>query len=795
MPALRSLRRRPGFTASVLLTLALGIGANTAVFSVVNAILLRPLPYAQPERLVALWPTHFISNAELLYLQEHARSFTAVAFSPGWGMALTGDGEPMQLRGARTSTNFFATLGVRPVVGRAFAPEESEPGRAAVAILSHGLWRTRYGSDPGVIGRRITIDGVTITVIGVAPDGFELSEVGVQVWLPLAIDPSSGFHRGAVSQGFARLRPGATVEQAAAELRTLVPGMRAAFEYPTDYGSDVTVIPMRDALVGNVRASLLVLFGAVAFIVLIATANVGNLVLARTAERRREIAVRSALGAGRGSIVRGLFGESLLLALGGGGLGAAVGVLGVRGLTLLLPADTPRLAEIGVDATVLAVTAAITFLAATVFTIAPAVLATRTEPQDALRGRAGDAGGRAGERARGALVATEIALALVLVVGAGLMLRTLWNLTHVDPGFRSTGVFTFRLQPVTDRVSSAGARRRYFDEVLARTRAVPGVQAVGAIHHLPLDGASWFANLEVEGHPLPAGATPPRTAWRAIHGDYLRAMSIPLRAGRTFAAADGDSAAPQVGIVNEALARLAFPGEDPLGRRLKAGSGTSSGWVTVVGVVGNVHHQDMATPPTPELYRPLVQQPRAQMTFAVRVVCPPRGGCDPLALAPTVRSAVQGIDRDVPISDVRALDALVSRSVARPRLVMTLLLAFAAIGIALGAVGVYGVVAYAVSQRTHEIGVRIALGARRSSIIRLVVARGVRYAVVGLGAGLVAALLATRALQGIVYGVSPTDPVLYVVLSIGILAVVVAACVIPARRAAKVNPMVVMRGE
>ena len=783
--ALRGIRRRPGFAAVVLLTLALGIGANTAIFSVVHGVLLRPLPYAAPERLVSLWPDHFISNAELLFLRERLRSAAYVeTYSPGWSVTLTGAGEPAQLEGSRVSSGFFDALGVRPLLGRAFMADDARPAGNDVAILSHALWRTRFGADSSIVGRRLTLDGRPQTVVGVMPPGFWFHANDVQLWQPLEVDPGSAFHRAASALGIARLRAGVTPSQALAELRTLIAPMRDAFEYDAEYGRDVDVVPLRDALVGSARTPLLVLLGAVACIVLIAVANVSNLLLVRAAERRREVAVRAALGAGRGRLVRQLLVESMALAVAGGALGVAVGFAGVRVLRALLPADTPRVHEIGVSPTVLAVSAVATLLAGICIGLVPALTAARVEPHGALRGRTDDGGGLGGRRLRAALVVAEVALAFTLVVGAGLMVRTLWNLSQVDPGFRSAGALTLMVSPN----GGTTVRRQYARDVMERVRAMPGVTAVGATHHPPLSGYSWNADLTVEGRTLPAGAVLPRAGWRIVTEDYFRTMEIPLRAGRAFGSED-HAEAPPVVIVNDRLARQLWPNESPIGKRIQAGFATSQQMATVVGVVGNVRHDALNAEPPAELYVPLGQRMAGPMHLVIRT-----DGATP-ALAAAVRDAAQAVNPNVPVVGPRMLDAVVAASVAQPRLVMVLLLAFGTLGLALGVVGVYGVVSYAVGQRTREIGVRMALGAEWRAIVGMIVGGGARYAFAGVGLGVIAALVLTRALGGLVYGVGVTDPATYAALAMLLVTVVLLASWLPARRAARVDPAVVLRGE
>ena len=787
--AVRGLRRRPAFTAVAMLTLALGIGANAAIFSAVRGILLRPLPFREPDGLVAFNAEQFISNAEMLHLREHARTLGAVgAMSPGWGMALTGVGEATQLTTGRVSTNLFDMLGVRPLHGRSFADDESVVGRETVAVLGHALWAERFGSDPSVIGRRITLDGAPFTVIGVLPAGFEILGRTADLWTPLVIDPSAWFHRGAVSWLVARLANGATVDHARAELRTLMPQMRAAFELAPDYYRNATLLPLHERTVGSVRAVLVVLLAAVGFIVMIAGANVGNLLLMRASSRRREIAVRTALGATRPRLIGQLLVESVVLALAGAVVGAGLGAFGVRVLRATLPDDIPRLSAIVLDAPVLAVCAGLAILIGIGFGLAPAFLASSGDVQDALRGARGVAGRVGGERARGLLVVAEVALTLVLMIGAGLMMRTLWALTHVAPGFRTDGVLTMRLQPTGERFTGPAALLTYVDDVRIRLSAVPGVQATGSIHHLPLAGYAWYANVDIEGRLRAPDEPPLRSGWRVISGDYFQAMGIPIVRGRAFTAADSRDA-PGVAIVSEAFARTAWPNEDPIGKRFQAGNATRTGPVTVVGVVGGVRHVTLDAAPGPEMYRPLAQAPMSMVTVVIRTAG------DPLAIASLARQTIRDIDPDVPISDLRSVDQVLSASVARPRLVMSLLLVFAGVGVVLGAVGVYGVIAYAVGERRREIGVRIALGAEPRTVAGSVVLHGLRYAAIGVALGLAGAFAATRAMQTLLFGVTPTDPLTFGALSAFLIAVAALASYVPARSAARTDPMVALRSE
>jgi putative ABC transport system permease protein len=787
--ALRTLRKSPAFTLVALTTFALGIGATTAVFSVVNGIVLRPLPYKDPDRLAAIWPSVTISNAELLYLQQNASSFSAVsAFSPGWGVALTGSGEPRQVDAARVSTNFFRTLGARPALGRTFADGESSPGAWNVAVLSDALWAAQFDRDPKIVGRIVDLDGNPTRVLGVMPPAFEAFQPRVDAWLPLQIDPSSPFYTGQTALGFGRLAPRATFASATSQLASLAPRMRAAFNYTEEYGRGNTVTALHDSLVGNVRQSLLVLLGAVAFVLLIAGANVGNLLLVHAVGRRRELAVRRALGASRRQIVQQMLVQSLVVAVAGGIVGTALGVAGVRGLKALLPSTLPLLAGVSVDARVLFTSAAITILIGLAFGVAPALSATRVDPDGALRISGAAGVNRGGARTRRTLVVVEIALAMVLVVGAGLMTESLWRLSRVDLGFDPRGVLTFRIQPSSGQVSSVEQTIAYFNEMLRRVAAQPGVERVGAIQHLPLTGFNWSGDLSIESRPIPATATHPRVTWRSIAGDYFGAMRIPLKRGRLFLPTDTRAASPVV-IINEAMAKHFWPGGDPIGERIRTGNGTRNDWATIVGIVGNVRFQSPSAPPGDELYRPNTQQGLVFMRFVVRT------SGDPLALMPRIHGAIRSIDGTVPIADARELGAVFSASTATPRTVAILLLAFAGVGLALGAIGIYGVISYGVSQRTRELGIRTALGALEGRIVLMVLREGVQLAIAGILIGGVGALVAARSLHSLVFGVTTTDVPVYASVAFVLAAVAVLASWIPARRAAKVDPLVALRME
>ena len=787
--AMRQMRRQPAFTIVALLTFALGIGANTAMFSVVRGVLLRPLPYREPQRLAAIWPTRAISNAELIYLQRNARSMSGVAaFSPGWGIAMTGAGDPRQLAVARTSTSFFQMLGVRPALGRLFAPNESDPGNWDVAILSHALWITQFGGDPSVVGRVVDMDGQPTRIVGVMPASFEAIQSDVDAWLPLQIDPHSPFYTGQTAIAIGRLAPGATLVTAAAELASLVPRIRAAFNYTEDYGRGGTVVGLQESLTGGTRRALLVLLGAVAVLVLIAVANVGNLMLSHTNARHRELAIRRALGASRSRIVRQLVVQSLLIALIGGVLGVGAGVVGMRALKAVLPATLPMLSTVSLDIGVLIVCAAVTVGAGLAFGIGPAALASRVDPEGVLRVSSTDGGSRASIAMRRAFVVAEVALAVVLVAGAGLMAETLWRLQRVDIGFDPRGVLTFRIQPTSGQVSTPEKTALYFDELARRLAAIPGVATVGAAQHLPLSGFNWNASLDIESHPIPTTAAHPFVVWRSVTGNYFETMRVPLVRGRLFEATDTRGAPPVI-VISASMAAHYWPGRNPIGEHIRVGNATNKNWATIVGVVGDVRSATADAPGVEEVYRPNAQLNLHFMHFVVRT------SGNPMALVASVRAVVHAFDATVPVAEVQSLGDVFATSIGTRRTVAMLLAAFAALGTLLGAIGIYGVVAYSVSQRTRELGIRTALGAIERHITWMVLREGLELSIIGVVIGVCGAIVAGRALQALVFGVQTTDPIILSAVAACALLVAVAASYGPARRAARIDPLAALRGD
>lgn len=795
--AIRSLRRTPGFTTLVVLTLALGVGANTAMFSVVNAVLLRPLPYRQAGRLVYIDADGLYYEGTYLQFRERARTMDIAAYR-GRDFSLAGRGDPVQLHGVQVSPNFFSTLGATPAIGRGFLAGESQPGDSNAVVLSYGLWQARFAGDAAVVGEQIELDGTSRTVVGVMPPDVRFPSASAQLWVPLVIDQSNRMEIWSTSANMiARLRAGATLAQARAEVATLAPQMLSLFPWsmPAEFGRKATAVPLRTQLVGNVRRMLLILLGAVAFVLLIACVNVANLLLVRTARRRREMAIRTALGAARGRLVRQMLTESMLLALTGGAVGLLLAFVGVRALTASLPSDTPRLAEIGVDGRVLIMTLGVAIATGLVFGLLPELRAGNGNPQSALgeSGR-GSTAGVERRRLSGWLVSIEVALAVVLVTGAGLLTRSFRELMRVDPGFRTESLVSATIAPPAFRIHGDASRRLFYEQLLERIDALPGVRTAAITSRLPFGERNYGSVFRMEGRPNPAqtGDWPWADIGATVSPDYIRAMGVRLIRGRAFTAADRPGA-PRVVLINESLAQKYWPNEDPIGKRI-TGPGEAkpdaSDWETIVGIVADVKHDQLGEAPRGAFYRPLSQ---ARVDDIMSVVV--RTSADPRVFAGRLRRVVASVDRDTPVSDIHTMTDLIASSLSRPRFALALLAAFGLLALVLGAVGIYGVIAYDVSQRTHEIGVRMALGARPDDVLRMVVRQGMVLVLTGIAAGLLAAAGVTRLLASLLYDVRPIDPVTFALVPIVLLGVALAASYLPARRAARVDPMLALRSE
>lgn len=780
--ALRSLLRAPTFTATTILILAVGAAANAAILAIAYGVLLKPLPYYQPDRLVFVWPQQFQSNAQLQFTRERGGdAFSAVgSIVPGWTMSLTGAGEPTRLTIGVVSDNIFDLLGVAPIAGRTF-----RAGDDGVMVLSHRLWRTRFESDPEIVGKTFQLDGVPVTVVGVMPRTFDILESRSDAYRPFKV-ADSGWNDISFSLFVARLRDGVPIDRANSSYGALIQAMRRERNLPDDFGRTAALVDLRTALVGNVKTMLVVLSAAVGVILLIAAANVGTLQMTRAAVQGKDLAIRAALGASQGRLFRHVLAESVLIA----GMAAALGVAGgwalLRVLLGVIPRDTPRLYEIAINPLIAIVVTAAAVIVGLLAGLAPAFGIARLRVSPALRS-ATSSESRSAKRTRASLVTAEVALAVVLTIAAGLMVQTLRKLQAVDPGFRAGNLLTLHVQPSGARFRD-GSVADYYQAVLERVRAIPGVRGAGAIQHLPFSGYSWNASLEVDGHVVAPGARRPAAASRIVTPGYFAAMLQPLLAGRPIEAADAERA--DVVVVNRALADRFFGSPDAaLGRGLRTRSNRGVGpRMTIVGVVANVRHNALTSEPGSELYTPVGRNTIPAMMVAVRA------DGDPRALTPALREAIWSIDREVPVSDIQTMDARIAASLGRPWLLLSLLGAFALVGLLLAVVGVYGVVAYSVTQRWRELGIMAALGAGRSRIVRGVVREALIHGMAGLAIGIPAALAAGRLMRTVIWGVSPTDLVTFGAVAVGTLVVVTAAAVVPALRAARIDPAGALKG-
>jgi putative ABC transport system permease protein len=800
--ALRQIRVHPAHALLVAATLALGIGANTAMFSAVNAVVLRPLPFRDPGRLYMLWEENPVKGwnretaapANMFDWKAGVTAFQDMAAYADFDdeKNLTGEGEPHVLHATDVTGDFFSVLGVAPRLGRGFHPEETWQGSEPVVVLSDATWRDRFGADPGVVGRTIRLDGVTRRVVGVMPAGFHYPNQNVQAWLPMGWDPASRtktfFRRAHWLRPIARLRPGATVGEARKQLAAVA--HRLQERYPeTNRNMSAGMTPLHRFVVGDTRTPLLVLLGAVGLLLLLACANVANLLLVRASGRAREMAVRLALGAQGRRLVRLLMTESLLLSVAGGAGGVLLGWWGTRVLERLQPHDLLRVAHFGIDPSVLGFAAAITILSGLLFGLAPALWARRADAAETLReGRHTGAPGRSARRTAGALVVAEVALALLLVTGAGLLVRSFWHLQDVNPGFDAHGVLSATVELPGTEYDTGTKATAFFRELVARAGTIPGVESVGATSQLPLIEQGYTSDFSIEGRdPDDYGS---EVIHRRVTPGYFRTMRVPVLEGRALTDADRMDGR-MVTVINQALARRYFPNQDPVGQRIAADAhpDSTSVWRTIVGVVGSERQNGMAAPPQIEMLVPVAQDPTSKMSLLLRTAG------DPTTLVPAVRRLVQALDPELPLFRVRTLASVRNESLARQRYLMALLLVFAGVALVLAIVGVYGVTAQAARQRTREIGIRMALGARLRHVLAAVVGRSMALIGGGLLLGSAAALLATRAMTSLLFQVSPDDPPTYAAVAAILAAAGLAASWLPARRAARVDPMTVLREE
>jgi predicted permease len=792
--AVRQLRKSAGFTTVALLTLAMGIGACTAIFSVVNGVLLRPLGFPEPGRVMVIretflprLPEFSVASGKYFEWQKQASSWESLAALGGGSYNLTGGtGEPVRLVAMRLTASTLPTFRVAPALGRNFSPEEDVPGKDNVAILSHGLWVRQFGGRPDVLNQSIQLDGRSFTVIGVMPEETPLPE-RVEIVTPAAFTESHRQNFGGHStQVIGRIRPGVTIEQALAEL-TLIAD-RLGKQYPESKGWGVKLIPILESAVGEVRPVLLSLLGAVGLLLLIACANVANLLLARATSRSREMAVRVALGASRARIVRQLLVESVLLALVAGALGTLVARAGLVALMALAPESLPRASRVAVDSRALAFTCGLAVVTGVCFGLAPAFQAARVDLNHTLKdsGR-GTSEGRHRQRLRGALVVGELAIALVLLAGAGLLMRSFARLQSVKPGFRPENALAATVSLPPKKYESEAQRAAFATEAINRLAGLPGVRAVGVTQRAPFAGGQEHRGFTIEGRRSASIAERPITNHYTVSSDYFDAMGIPVVKGRPFDLRDIRNA-PRVAIINESIARKFFADVDPLGKRITITNGADA-WREIVGIAGDIKNQSLDGEVTLQTYEPFVQQPGTDLTFVVRTAGPNPG------LPAAIRATIYSLDRDQPVARMRQLTDFVAQSIGRQRFAMTLFSVFSAVALMLAAVGTYGVMAYSVNQRTGEIGIRMALGAQSGNVLRLILTQGGRLIVLGMLVGLAGALLLTRFLESLLFGVRSYDPLTFAAIALLLSATAAVACLLPARRASKVDPMTALRGE
>jgi len=797
----RLLAKKPGFTVVAAVALALGIGANTAIFSVVNAVLLTPLPYKDADNLVVVWEKgpkndqNVVNPANFMDWNEQNSVFTEMAASLDQNAVMIGDGEPEEIPSQVATTNLFSLLGIDAILGRTFSPDDGKPNQTRVVVLSYGLWQRRFGGDPTIIGRKLNINRAEAIVIGVMPAGFSwhikkgsLTAKVAEMWSPFVITNEMRTRHGRFMTVAARIKPEVTFEQARSEMNVI--GARLEQQY-NDFNANwgVNVVPLRTQFTGELRSALLVLLGAVGFVLLIACANVANLLLSRAAARQKEMAVRAALGASRARILRQLLTESILLAGIGGAAGLLLALWGTDLLVSLSPREMSALQQVRISTPVLGFTFAVSLLTGIIFGLAPAYEATRLNLHESLKeGGKNIGGGTRGHRLRSAFVITEIALALVLLVGAGLLVRSFNRLQSVDPGFNAKNVLTMRISLPLRKYDSDRKRIDFFRQAIEQIKALPGVEAAGATNFLPFAGPHAGTLVEIEGRPkLPPGQG--LTSGSCVtDANYFGAMQIPLKRGRLFTEQEATEMRHVV-VINEAFAAKNFPGEDSLGKRVTVYMKDDNVPTEIIGIVGDNKHMGLDEDVEPMAYWPHPELAYPFMTLVIRT----HG--EPASVAAAARNVIQTLDGEQPVADVRTMESLLADSVARARFNTLLLTIFAVVALVLAAVGIYGVMSYAVTQRTHELGLRMALGAQTSHVLSLIVRQGMMMAAAGVGIGLVAAFALTRILATLLYGISATDPLTFLVIASLLTGTALLACYLPARRATRVDPMVALRYE
>jgi putative ABC transport system permease protein len=803
--ALRKQLSQPGFTVMVVIALALGIGANTSIFSMVNAVLLRQLPFHDPEQLVSISSTGIeeerspFSIPDFLDYQSQNETFQELSAFTEFGINLTENGDPERMQAVRISANAFKMYGVNAAIGRALVPEDDKLTSERVVVLTYGLWQRRFGSDPGVIGKTLTFNNDNYTVVGVLPQSFTFPRTRAEVGFPLV--PDSDSRRTNRSDAFlrvvGRLKTGVTPERARADLNGIAQSLQRQYPITNGRSSGVNLTMLHDEVVGNYRLALLVLFTAVGLVLLIACTNLAILLLARASARRREMAIRTALGASRGRVIRQLLTESMLLAALGGLAGLGLTKLGVVFLLRLVPADLPRVKEINIDIEVLLFTLALSMLAGVLFGLAPAIQASKVNLNDQLKGTSlGSIGGVRQNRTYSFLVISEIAVSLVLLISAGLFVKSFMQIQSVHPGFETENLMVVRLALPKHRYLKREAVNNFFESVTPRIQNLPGVQAVGAVSILPLSGLLANIDFTIVGRPPLTASETPVAQYRMVGPDYFNAMSIPVLSGREFSGLDRPQTLPVV-IINETLARRYWPNANPIGAHLMIEDGDPPAReVEIVGVVGNVRQKRLDDEPTADLYVPFQQVPEPTVVYLTNnVFLTVRTSGAPMSLAAAVKNEVQSVDRDVPASNASTMDQFLSASVAPRRFNLLLVGVFATAGLLLAAAGLYSVIAYAVSQRRREIGIRMALGAQQGDVFKLVVGNGIRLVTVGVVGGLIGSFALLRIISSLLFGVTASDPAIYVAASLVLLFIGMVASFVPARSATKVNPLIALRSE